>query len=98
MKKTFSKKLLAFLLAVLMVVTSVPLVAIAATGDTGTLDPVTSLICNDSSRPHTRSNLAILNDGAEGNTSVGVLKYTLPNVPTFKNASTNRSLNTRLRW
>ena len=87
MKKTFSKKLLAFLLSVLMVVTSVPLVAIAATGDTGTLDPVTSLICNDSSRPHTRSNLAILNDGAEGNTSVGVLKYTLPNVPTFKNAN-----------
>ena len=87
MKKTFSKKLLAFLLSVLMVVTSVPLVAIAATGDTGTLDPVTSLICNDSSRPHTRSNLAILNDGAEGNTSVGVLKYTLPNVPAFKNAN-----------
>lgn len=87
MKKTFSKKLLAFLLSVLMVVTSVPLVAIAATGDTGTLNLVTSLICNDSNRPHTRSYLAILNDGDSGNTSVGVLKYTLPNVPTFKSAN-----------
>ena len=69
MNKIFSKKMLAFLLSVHMVVTSVPLVAIAATGDTGTLNPVTSLICNDSSRPHTRSNLAILNDGDSKNTS-----------------------------
>lgn len=87
MKKIFSKKLLAFLLSVLMVVTSVPLVAIAATGDTGTLNLVTSLICNDSNRPHTRSYLAILNDGDSKNTSVGVLKYTLPNVPAFKSAN-----------
>lgn len=86
-EKNLFKKTVGILLSVLMVVTSVPLVAIAATGDTGTLNPVTSLICNDSSRPHTRSNLAILNDGDSGNTSVGVLKYTLPNVPTFKSAN-----------
>lgn len=86
-EKNLFKKTVGILLSVLMVVTSVPLVAIAATGDTGTLNPVTSLICNDSSRPHTRSNLAILNDGDSGNTSVGVLKYTLPNVPAFKSAN-----------
>ncbi|MCM1543771.1 MAG: hypothetical protein NC110_00570 [Ruminococcus sp.] len=82
-KKHMSKKLLALLLSLLMLVTAVPLVAIPASATQSTLNVNTFTTIHDGSGDNrgqtTRLNVAA--DGGKGNTTVGLLKFDLSSVP-----------------
>lgn len=83
-KKRISKKLLSLLLSLLMVVTTIPLVVIPATAaTTGTVNPSNwQAVCgtaNSARADGTR--VVVTSDGEAGNSSVGLIKFSISSVP-----------------
>lgn len=83
-KKRISKKLLSLLLSLLMVVTTIPLVVIPATAaTTGTVNPSNwQAVCgtNNSARAD-GTRVVVTSDGEAGNSSVGLIKFSISSVP-----------------
>lgn len=83
-KKRISKKLLSLLLSLLMVVTTIPLVVIPATAaTTGTVNPSNwQAVCgtNNSARAD-NTRVVVTSDGEAGNSSVGLIKFSISSVP-----------------
>lgn len=77
MKKHFGKKSLSLFLAVLMLITAIPLAAVPATAASGTLNASGwGLVDNSGSRYNDSTNsFAVCSDGEKGRTSVGFIDF-----------------------
>ena len=86
-KKHISKKLLALLLSLLMVVTTIPMVVISSSAATGTVNPSAwqaqcgaAYASGNNSRAD-GSSVTITSDGEAGNSSVGLVKFPIADIP-----------------
>lgn len=96
MKTNKFTRLLAVLLSVLMVASSLPLVANAGDTQTGTISQSESvLVCNKDpeNRVNSTNGFNIVNDGAEGNISVGLWNYKLSSLKNISTATLEAKLN-----